>query len=129
MNLNDPFFLILLPICAILIFFTFRNGRKRQRDSAELQEKILPGAEVMTNFGLFGTIVSKDDEDNKITLETAPGTVLTLHRQTIVRVITPDDNASGESEEKGVEDQKPLYGERVTEIDEDAKSPRKPVDE
>jgi len=125
---NDPFLLVLLAVLAVLVFFTFRNGRKRQREAADLQEKILPGAEVMTSFGLFGTVVSKDDEENRIILETAPGTLLTLHRQTIIRVITPDNPSVIPEKEPGEE--KPLYGERVTESDNKGTSaPRKPVDE
>ena len=36
----------------------------------------------MTNFGVFGTILSIDEEENQVLLETSPGTVLTVHRQT-----------------------------------------------
>jgi preprotein translocase subunit YajC len=87
----DPLTLGMLAILAVLIFFMFRNGQKRKRDVEELQSKVVPGAEVMTNFGLFGTIVSINEDDNKVELEAAPGTVVTVHRQTIARVV--DDAA------------------------------------
>jgi preprotein translocase subunit YajC len=85
----DPLTLGMLAILAVLIFFMFRNGQKRKRDQEELQSKVAPGAEVMTNFGLFGTIVSIDEDDNKVELDIAPGTVVTVHRQTIARVVEP----------------------------------------
>lgn len=83
----DPFTLIMLAILAVLIFFMFRNSRKRQADARELQSKVVPGATVMTNFGMFGTIQSIDEEDNKVELEIAPGTVVTVHRQVVARVV------------------------------------------
>ena len=43
----------------------------------------------MTNFGVFGTILSIDEDENQVLLETSPGTVLTVHRQTIARVVEP----------------------------------------
>ena len=55
----------------------------RPRDPVE----VVPGAKVMTNFGVFGTILSIDEEENQVQLESTPGTVLTVHRQTIARVI------------------------------------------
>jgi preprotein translocase subunit YajC len=91
----DPFTIIMLVILAVLIFFMFRNSRKRQADARELQSKVVPGATVMTNFGMFGTIQSMDEEDNKVELEIAPGTVVTVHRQVVARVV---DDVQPESE-------------------------------
>lgn len=94
----DPLTLGMLAILAVLIFFMFRNGQKRKRDLEDLQSKVVPGAEVMTNFGLFGTIVSIDEEDNKVELDIARGTVVTVHRQTIARVVDDAEAALVASE-------------------------------
>ncbi|MEI5582965.1 MULTISPECIES: preprotein translocase subunit YajC [unclassified Agromyces] len=83
----DPFTIIMLAVLAVLIFFMFRNSRKRQQEMRDLQSKVVPGAQVMTNFGVFGTILSIDEDENKVELESNPGTVLTVHRQTIARVV------------------------------------------
>jgi preprotein translocase subunit YajC len=85
----DPLTLVMLAALALLVFFMFRNGRKRQKDTLALQSKMVVGADVMTNFGLYGTIVSIDEEENKVGLEIAPGTVVQIHRQTIARVVEP----------------------------------------
>lgn len=77
----------MLAVLAVLVLFMFRNGRKRSKDAAELQSKVVAGAHVMTNFGVYGDIVSIDEADNKIVLETSPGHSLTIHRQAIARVI------------------------------------------
>lgn len=99
----DPLTLGMLAILAVLIFFMFRNGQKRKRDQEALQSKVAPGAEVMTNFGLFGTILTMDEDDNKVALEVAPGTVLTVHRQTIARVI--DDVDAAPVDDDGIVDE------------------------
>jgi preprotein translocase subunit YajC len=102
----DPLTLVMLAALALLVFFMFRNGRKRQKDTLALQSKMVAGADVMTNFGLYGTIVSIDEEENKVALEIAPGTIVQIHRQTIARVVEPQatydivlpdstDNAAG----------------------------------
>ncbi len=86
----DPLTIVMLGVLALLIFFMFRNSRKRKADAESLQDKMVPGAEVMTNFGLFGTLVSIDDESNVATIETSPGSTVRVHRQTLARVVEDD---------------------------------------
>jgi preprotein translocase subunit YajC len=108
----DPLSIGMLAILAVLIFFMFRNGQKRKKDLEEKQTKIVPGAEVMTNFGVFGTILSVNDE--KVQVETSPGNVLTVHKQTIVRFLDEEpapevaDDLSENTDEQVNEDH-PAY--------------------
>ncbi len=83
----DPLTLVMLGVLALLIFFMFRNSRKRKANLELLQQKMVPGAEVMTNFGLFGTLVDIDEEQNVATIETSPGSTVRVHRQTLARVV------------------------------------------
>jgi preprotein translocase subunit YajC len=85
----------------VLVFFMFRNSRKRQKDQAELQTKMVPGAEVMTSFGLYGTLVSVDDEKVTADIEVAPGTIVRVHRQTLSKVV--EDTAATDAEVDGTE--------------------------
>lgn len=87
---GDPLTIVMLGVLALLVFFMFRNSRKRKTDLASLQDKMVPGAEVMTNFGLFGTLVSIDDDSNVATIETSPGSTVRVHRQTLARVVEDD---------------------------------------
>ncbi|TFC51682.1 preprotein translocase subunit YajC [Cryobacterium sp. TMT1-21] len=121
----DPLTLVMLVVLAALVFFMFRNSRKRQKDQAALQAQMVAGAEVMTNFGMYGTILSIDEEANKVALEIAPGTVVQLHRQTIARVIEP---TVAESEDAPVAEigqdtagvmNEPEFGQRVADADTD----------
>lgn len=92
----DPLTIGMLVILALLVFFMFRSSKKRQKQAHELQSKVVPGAEVMTNFGLYGTVVSIDAENNKVELDAGHGQVLTLHRQVVTRVIDPVEVAEVE---------------------------------
>lgn len=116
----DPLTLIMLAVLALLVFFMFRNSRKRQKDTAALQSKMVAGAKVMTNFGLFGTIVSIDEEENKVALEIAPGTIVEIHRQTIARVVEPvaDDEESADvvAGDSASSLDEPEFGERQNDV-------------
>ncbi len=109
----DPLTIGMLVVLAVLVFFMFRNSRKRQRDAQELQSKVAVGAEVMTNFGVYGTILAIDEEENKVLVETSPGTVLTVHRQTVTRVVTPSPLAEIETSPDHIDESEPAYGERI----------------
>lgn len=114
----DPFTLIMLAVLAVLIFFMFRNSRKRQAEAKELQSKVQVGAKVMTNFGVFGTILSMDEEENQVLLETSPGTILTVHRQTIARVVEPVEGTDVEA--PAAVEGEPEFGERVSDAADEA---------
>lgn len=81
--------ILIVVVLAVLLLFMFRNGRKRQRDQATLTSTLRPGAEIMTSGGIFGTIESMDEEENRIVLKTGPTSQLTIHRQAVGRVVTP----------------------------------------
>lgn len=117
----DLLTVVMLVVLALLIFFMFRNSRKRQRDVAALQSKVVVGADVMTNFGVYGRILSMDEENNEVLLETTPGTVLKLHRQVIARVVEPKTADDALADVSPLDDEtdtvigEPEYGERLGE--------------
>ena len=82
--------LILIAVAlAVFVFFQFRSSKKRQRDAAERIATLLPGVEVMTNFGLYGTLVSIDEDENMAFVEIAPKTVIKIHRQVLLKAVEP----------------------------------------
>jgi preprotein translocase subunit YajC len=102
----DQFFNIaLLAVLAVLVFFMFRNNKKRKAQAEALKSQIVPGAEIMTNFGLFGTLLSVDEISNVAEVETSPGNVVRVHRQTIAKVVenTVTDSAAPRSVEEAIE--------------------------
>jgi len=113
--LADPFSIVLIAVLAVLVFFMFRNSRRRRAEQDKLRTSMVPGVEVMTNFGLFGTLVAVDEDTNVAQIETSPGTVVRVHRQTLARVVedeaAPADRAaSDEVLDEGVD---PAFGERA----------------
>jgi preprotein translocase subunit YajC len=83
----DGFSLALIGIAGVLIVFMFLSSRRRRRDAEEQREKIVPGVEVMTSQGIFGTLLSIDSDKNEAIIETTPGTKLRVHSQTIAKVV------------------------------------------
>jgi preprotein translocase subunit YajC len=85
----------LFILLAVLLVFMFWNSRKRmQKQKLEQEAKArqtVPGAEVLLQGGLYGTIVAYDPEnlDQPAEVEIAPGTVIKVHSQAILRVVDP----------------------------------------
>jgi preprotein translocase subunit YajC len=89
--------LILIAVAlAVFVFFQFRTSRKRAKETAARQAAIGPGVEIMTNYGLYGTVVSIDEETNLALIETSPGNVLKIHRQTILKAVEDETPAVDE---------------------------------
>lgn len=85
----DPTLLLMLAALAVLMFFMMRRNKKVQQQQQQMQSKFAPGVDVMTSFGLFGTIRSIDEAENKVVLELSPGHLATVHRQAIAKVVEP----------------------------------------
>lgn len=94
----DPLTIIMLVVLAAMIFFMFRSSKKRKAQAAELQDKMVPGSEVMLNFGLFGELREIDEERNEALVEIAPGTIVRVHRQTLARVVEDQTEAAADAE-------------------------------
>jgi preprotein translocase subunit YajC len=139
----DGLTIAMLAVLAVLVFFMFRNSRKRKAQQEELRQQIVPGAQVMTNFGLYGTLVSLDDASKVAELEVAPGNIVRVHSQTIAKVVDEVTTADGTvvtGEPRSVEEAmaianreeaereaakakdaaEPQYGERVDGVADDA---------
>lgn len=102
-------------LIAVLIFFMFRNGRKRQAAQQEMQTNLRPGAEVMLQSGIFGTVLSVDEEDNRITVQSGTSS-LVVHRNAISQIVTPVDAPDSEDSDVSLApDDDPAFGERIAE--------------
>lgn len=138
---SDPLSLGLIAIAVVLIVFMFVSSRRRRRDAETLRAKIVPGVEVMTSQGIYGMLISVDEEKNEAIIETTPGTRLRVHSQTIAKAIdeaVPADEDAAEDaeilEETGaIEDpdiditDEPEFGERSDDDKPDSASGTKPT--
>jgi preprotein translocase subunit YajC len=82
---------IILVFAVLLIGFMIFSSRRNRKRQATLREAIVPGVDVMTNFGLFGKLLSIDEATNVAEIETTPGTILRVHRQTLSKVVSPEE--------------------------------------
>jgi preprotein translocase subunit YajC len=82
---------IIVIFAVLLIGFMIFSSRRNRKRQATLREAIVPGVEVMTNFGLFGKLLSIDEATNVAEIETTPGTIVRVHRQTLSKVVTPEE--------------------------------------
>jgi len=76
----------LLLLAALLMLFwlvVIRPARRQQSTVSELQRNLAVGDRVVLSAGIFGTIVEL--EDSRVRLEIAPGTVIEVARQVVVR--------------------------------------------
>lgn len=94
----DPTLILIAVALAVFVFFQFRSSRKRAKETAARQAAIEPGVEIMTNYGLYGTILSIDEDTNMALIETTPGTVLKIHRQTILKAVEDETPAASKTE-------------------------------
>lgn len=87
---------LILLLVALLVFMFWSSRRRMARQKAEQETKArqtVPGAEVLLQGGLYGTIVSFDPDnlDEPATVEIAPGVEIKVHSQAILRVVTASD--------------------------------------
>lgn len=126
-------FILIAVALAVFVFFQFRSSRKRSKQAAERLETIVPGVEIMTNYGLYGTLIDLDEETNIALIETTPGTILKIHRQTILKAVedevpaettelNEDAPSAGLNTDHAISAGEPEFGERTNPAEK--KSPR-----
>jgi preprotein translocase subunit YajC len=86
-----------LPLLLIIVFIfgmyflMIRPQQRRNRELQDMQSNLVPGAEVMTGSGIYGTVAEVDEEEGTIGLEVSEGVVLRVARAAVARIIaTPE---------------------------------------
>ncbi|WP_421084161.1 preprotein translocase subunit YajC [Rothia nasimurium] len=97
METGSPVFMLVLlaVMMLVLIVLPARRAKKAQQKLQEQHNSMVPGTKVMTNFGLFGSVVSINKDDNTAHLEIAPGTVVKVHLMTVTTI--EDNSTSAQS--------------------------------
>jgi len=94
---------LIILLIGLLIFMFWSSRRRMQKQKLELEEKArqtVPGAEVLLQGGLYGTIVDYDGEDldKPAHVEIAPGVVIKVHSQAVLRIVDPASGTVTEDE-------------------------------
>jgi preprotein translocase subunit YajC len=109
---------LIILLVLLLIFMFWSQRRRGQRMKAEQEAKArqtVPGAKVLLQGGLYGTIVAYDPEnlDQPAQVEIAPGTTIEVHSQAILRVVDPVEGVVTEDEFLVAEEHQAEYAEDV----------------
>ncbi|WP_460773825.1 preprotein translocase subunit YajC [Microbacterium sp. GXF7504] len=94
---------LIILLVLLLVFMFWSSRRRTQRAKAEQEQKAretVPGAKVLLQGGLYGTIVSFDAEnlDQPAVVEIAPGVDIEVHSQAILRIVNPAEGVVTEDE-------------------------------
>jgi preprotein translocase subunit YajC len=109
---------LIVVLIGLLVFMFWSSRRRMQKQKIEQEAKArqtVPGAEVLLQGGLYGTIVSYDPEnlDQPAIVELAPGVEIKVHSQAILRVVTSDEGTVTEDEFLAAEESHAEYAEGV----------------
>jgi preprotein translocase subunit YajC len=77
-----------LAIAVVFYFIFFRPQQKQQKQLQETLSKLAKGNEVLTQGGIYGTVVSVGD--GVVTLDAGGGTKLRVAQSSIVRDLTQE---------------------------------------
>lgn len=88
---GDYTLIIILLALGVMMWWTSRRARARQKEAARFRDLLAPGQEVMTGSGFFGTVTAVDGD--RITL-TSEGSSSVWLRQAIAKVVEPETEAS-----------------------------------
>jgi preprotein translocase subunit YajC len=100
----------LLPIIIIVVLFMLvymtMTRRSRARRAQQMQTDVVPGTQIRTTSGMYGTVTSVVDNDD-VMVEVAPGVTIRMMKRAVVPV--PQDASTGmppepEPEEPPAED-------------------------
>ncbi len=86
------------PLLALFLTFALmwvlliRPQQRRMRQHQEVVSSLRPGDEIVTAGGVYGTIQAIDEE--KMTLEIAPGVVVRVLRAAVSQRVTAEDGSA-----------------------------------
>lgn len=89
--------LIMIAMMALLAWMMFSAQKRQRKQMEELQamrRALVPGDQVMTASGVYGTVVSTDLENNKLQLQIAEGVVITASMNAILNLVEEEAPAA-----------------------------------
>ncbi|WP_019180659.1 preprotein translocase subunit YajC [Microbacterium yannicii] len=109
---------LIILLVVLLVFMFWSSRRRMQKQKLEQEAKArqtVPGAEVLLQGGLYGTIVAYDPDnlDQPAIVELAPGVEIKVHSQAILRIVEPTTGTVTEDEFLAAEESHAEYAEGV----------------
>jgi len=89
--------IVMALVLGVLYVMRIRPQRQQQRDARSSIQTAGVGDDVLTNGGIYGTIVRVDGND--VEVEIAQGVTVHMTRQGIVSVLPPEEEEDDETED------------------------------
>ena len=76
--------LVIVAMIALFYLFVLRPAKRQQMAAKQIVDRVAAGDEIMTTAGIYGTVVSVDDDI--ITLEVAEGVQLRYAKAAVAKI-------------------------------------------
>jgi preprotein translocase subunit YajC len=83
------FLIVMVMLLVVMYVLMIRPQRKRQQDARTLIDSARAGDDILTNGGIYGTIVQIEGDD--VVVQIAEGVQVHMTRQGITAVLPPED--------------------------------------
>ena len=83
---------IIIIVALFLVVYMMMTRRSRARQAAQVQSNVVPGTQIRTTSGMYGTVTSVMDNDD-VMVEVAPGVTIRMMIRAVVPV--PQDASTG----------------------------------
>ena len=103
-------------------WFIARPQKKKQQALQQAIQAAVPGTEIVTIGGIYGTVIENDAEETSIIIEIAEGVEMRVARRAIANVVAPHESPSADPEEAEEAEDEVAEGEVVNESPTDARA-------
>lgn len=83
--MNPQNLILIVVVIAVFYFLLIMPQRRQQKQRAQMMQKLGVGAEVLTAGGIYGKVVSVNED--KYRIQIASGVEVTMDQRSIVRVV------------------------------------------
>jgi preprotein translocase subunit YajC len=93
---------LLVPLLLMGVLFYFlliRPQQRRARAQRDLISSVEVGDEIMTAGGILGTVTAIDDDDDLLSVEIAPNTVIRVVKRAVSQRFVEDEGVDDEDDE------------------------------
>lgn len=92
------------------IFLILPGKRRQERERAQLLASMTKNDKIVTIGGIFGTVVTNNEQDEHVTIKVEDGTKIKMLRTAIARNITKEDELKQQKESGSTESASPSEG-------------------
>jgi len=112
------FLIVMVLVLVVLYVVTIRPQRQRQQTQQTMIDKAGVGDDILTNGGIYGTIVETEGDD--IVVDIADGLTVHMTRRGIAAVLPPEEEEDAEDGDEVEDDEEDVVDADIVDEDEDS---------